>query len=570
MPVGDSLIDLKDQIPKEKEIYIGLLREMVLDDMVKRKIKEKQLDNRGNIRHALKHLEDKLTLQQLHAEMHEKDRIPVGEVEIQQYYDENRSRFGDRPLYKARDEIKQILASQKENDYVANYISELKDAATITKNYEILRVPEPGEQELREVYEKNKETYREPEKWIIKVILMADTTVNAGDNAQRAWAKLGSGERFASVAKTFGKDSTFSTMEYIIGARAKAFDEAVASLNPGEYSKPFQDNGKYFIVRLTEKIPAADIPFATVRDVIRRLLTNERELKLYKENKDKTLFTLHGRRFTLDDFYQEFRELSPAEQEKHRSYDQRVKLVDSMIERLLLLEDSYDRMLDAKNKEEVEHVREDILKQALHREEVDQKLEVSDEEVKEFYQGNKDKFKTPPKVKVSLIVVQRGDDENADKKAKEKIDEAFKKLKSGFLKKGAPFEQVAGQYSEDSRTAQNGGKVDFWISETGDPLYEMFNHPLHQEIMNLKQGKISKPFPLEQNYLIVKIREKQQPQQQSFEEVKEHLKEDLKLAKHDELTAKMYNDLIDQANLVIYDQVLETIINKQEEVNSSQ
>ncbi|MFQ6078596.1 MAG: peptidyl-prolyl cis-trans isomerase, partial [Thermodesulfobacteriota bacterium] len=465
---------------------------------------------------------------------------------------------------------KSILASQKEGDYVVNYISELKDAATITRNYEILRVPEPTEDEMRQAYEKEKQAYKEPEKWVIEQIEIADTTARAKKEAQKAWAKLGAGEAFDAVANEFGKDSTFTNMDYVVGMRGEAFDKAVTSLNPEEFSKPIEEGGKYFIVRLKERISASYIPFDVVKDEVRRSLMEKREEKKYEENKNRTLFTLHGRRFTLGDFHQEFKELPPAEREKHRTYEERAKLVDRMIERLLLLEDSYDRMLNAKNKEQIEHIREDILKQVFHREEVDQKLEVSDEEVKRFYEENKERFKTPPRLKISIIVVHKGQGEEEDKKAREKIEEAYHKLKPGLFKKGMPFEGVARQYSEDPRTAQNGGKLDHWISEGGSLLSEILNHPFHKKFTHLKEGKVTEPFSIGNDYLIVKVRERQEPRQQSFEELKDHLKEDLMLKKHDKLTAKMYSDMIGQANLVIYDQVLESIVNKQKEVSSSQ
>jgi len=208
---GDSLVPLKDRMPKEIEVYQGMVRDMVLDNLVKRKIKEKQLDNRGNIRHALQHIEEDVTLGQLHEEMHEKDRIPVDELDIQKYYDANRSRFGDKPLYEVRDEIKNILASQKEGEYVKNYIAELKDTATITKNYEVLRLPEPTEDESREYYQKNRDTYKKDEKWRIEQFEIADTTDKAKERGQKAWAKLGSGERFEAVAGEFGVDGAFTT-----------------------------------------------------------------------------------------------------------------------------------------------------------------------------------------------------------------------------------------------------------------------------------------------------------------------------------------------------------------------
>ncbi len=569
--VGGKLVPLRDQIGKDAEVYRGIIQDIVLDEMVKRKIKEKQLDNRGNIRHALQHLEEEFTLNQLHQEMHEKDKIPVGEVEIQNYYDANRDRYGERTLYEVRDEIKNILASQKEDEYVVDYIAELKDTATITKNYEILRVPEPTDDEVREYYEKNRENYQEDEKWILEQIEIADSDGKAKEKAQKAWVKLGSGEAFEVVAEGLGEGGTFTTVDYVVGTRGETFDKAVTSLSPGEFSRPIQEGSKYFIVRLKETSPARPIPFEEVKEVVRRFLMDEREQKLYDDNKSKTLFTLHGRRFTFGDFYQEYKELPLIEQEKYRSYEERVKLVDRMIERLLLLEDSYDRMLNTEKSEEIEHLREDMLKQEWHREEVHQKLEVTDDEVKQFYEENKERFQTPPRMKISVIVVRQGQNEEENKRAEEKIQEAYKKLKPGMFKKGLPFEEVAKQYSEDSRTAQNGGELDHWIlGETGDPLFETMNHAFHEKFMHLKEGEITEPFLLGRDYLIVKVREKEGPQQRDFEEVKEHLREDLELKKHDELTAKMYDEMLNQANLVIYDQVLESFVSQQEEADSSQ
>ncbi len=568
--VGDSLVPVIDRIPKTMEVYSGIIREMVLDDMVKRKIKEKQLDNRSNIRHALKHVEDQITLQELHSEIHERNKIPVSGTEIQQYYDKNRSQFGDKPLYDVREEVKRILVSEKEPAYVAKYISELKDTATITKNYEILRIPEPSVEEFRNAYEKNKENYREPLKWIIEQLEIEGS--KAKENAEKAWAKLGAGEGFEAVAQKFGKDGGLTIIEHKSGSRGDAFEKAVTSLNSGEFSRPFEENGKYFLARLKEKIPASYIQFDKVKDEIRQTLMKEREEKLYEERKALTLFTLHGRRYSLEDFYQEFKEMPPSEQKRYSTYEERSKFVDRMIVRLLLLEDSYDRMLNAKKKKEIEEAREHVLKETFHEEQVDQKLEVKDEEVKKFYEEDRKHFQTPPKVKVSIIVVRRGQNEAEDKRANEKIQEAYKKLKPGFFKKGMPFEEVAKQYSEDPQTAQKGGEIAGWITETGNPLIEMQDHPFHEKLMDLEAGEITKPFPLGEYYLIVKVREKERPRQQSFEEVKEHAKEELKAKKHDDLTAKLYNDMMNQAKLVIHDKALKLIIkktNKEKEVGKT-
>jgi parvulin-like peptidyl-prolyl isomerase len=558
--VGDSLVPVIDKIPRTVEIYSGIIREMVLNDMVKRKIKEKQLDNRNNIRHALTHAEDQVTLQELHSEIHERNKIPVSESEIQQYYDKNQNQFDNKPLYDVREQIKGILVSEKEPAYVEKYISGLKDTATITKNYEILKIPEPGIEDVRNTYEKNREQYRVPQKWIVEQIEMEGA--KAKENAEKTWTRVGAGESFEAVAKTFGKDARLTTIEHKSGSRGDNFEKAVALLNPGEISRPIEEKGKYFLARLKEKIPASYMPIEQVRDEISQALLKEREAKLYEERKAQTLFTLHGRRYSLEDFYQEFKEMPPSEQTRYSAYEERSKFVDRMIVRLLLLEDSYDRMLNAKKKNEIEEAREHVLKEVLHEEQVDQKLEVKDEEAKKFYDGNRKLFQTPPKVKVSIIAVHRGQNEAEDKRANQKIEEAYQKLKPGFFKKGIAFEEAAKQYSEDPRTAQQGGEISDWISETANPLVEIQDHQLHEKLMGLEPGEITNPFPAGEDYLIVKVREKEKPRQQSFEEVKADAKEVVRANKHDDLTVKLYKEMMAEAKLVIHEGALKSMINK--------
>jgi peptidyl-prolyl cis-trans isomerase D len=558
---GDPSVPVTDRIPRTMEVYSGLIRKMVLDDMVNRKVKEKQLDNRNNIRHALKHAEERITLRELHSEIHERNKIPVSDTEIQQYYDKNRSRFGNKPLYDVSEQIKRVLVEEKEPAYVEKYISELKDTATITKNYEILRIPEPSAEDLRTAYEKSKEMmYREPQKWIIEQLELEGS--KAKENAEKAWAKLGSGESLNAVAGSFGRDVRLTTIEHKGGPPSDNFDKVVTSLNPGEFSRPFEKNGKYFLARLKEKIPAPYIPFEKVKEGIHQSLRQEREKKLYQERKAQTLFTVHGRLYSLEDFYQEFKEMPVSEQKRYSAYEERTKLVDRMIARLLLLEDSYDRMLNAKNKEEIEKAGEHYLSDVFHDEEVDHKMKVKAEEIKEYYEEDKKHFQSPTRVKLSVIVVRGSRDEAADKKARKKIEEAYTKLKPGLFKKGMRFEEVAKRYSEDPRTARSGGEIPGWVRETDNPQVEMEDHAFHEKVLGMDAGEISKPIPSKGSYVIVKVREKELPRQQSFEEIKEYVKKDVVTKKHDDLTAKLNNDMMNQAKLVIHEGALKSMINR--------
>ncbi|MGH7359391.1 MAG: hypothetical protein ACREJR_11315, partial [Candidatus Rokuibacteriota bacterium] len=69
--VGDTLQPVKPE-HLTPEIYRGLVQELVLDAMVRELVKERQLDRKESIRHALKHGEEEVALGQLHGDLHAK------------------------------------------------------------------------------------------------------------------------------------------------------------------------------------------------------------------------------------------------------------------------------------------------------------------------------------------------------------------------------------------------------------------------------------------------------------------------------------------------------------------
>ena len=52
---------------------------------------------------------------------------------------------------------------------------------------------------------------------MIEQIEIAETGKKGEEPAQKAWARLGSGESFESVARDFSRDGTLATLEYQIG-----------------------------------------------------------------------------------------------------------------------------------------------------------------------------------------------------------------------------------------------------------------------------------------------------------------------------------------------------------------
>lgn len=117
---------------------------------------------------------------------------------------------------------------------------------------------------------------------------------------------------------------------------------------------------------------------------------------------NETLFSIHGKNYTLGEFYREFKELPEKYKETFSDYEKRKTLLDQLITKELLLEESTDMADTKEGTHDLEELKIEYLSQLLHNEEVDQKLEdVTEEEIKAFYEKNKSSLKDKDGKKLS-------------------------------------------------------------------------------------------------------------------------------------------------------------------------
>jgi peptidyl-prolyl cis-trans isomerase D len=296
---------------------------------------------------------------------------------------------------------------------------------------------------------------------------------------------------------------------------------------------------------------------------VRQAVPVEKTATWFQKSADRTLFTIRGKRYTVGEFWREYQELPPSFLARYQGAEGRKALAERLVERLLLVEDSYDRLLDVKNEGEIEEARLKMLAQMLEQEEVDDKIEVRDEEVRAYYDKHKAKLADPLLAKIRYIMIQSGQADDEQKRVWEKANEAYKKLVPGLFRSGGDFAEVARQYSEDKVTASQGGELEGWIQESADFLSELAEHPLHQQVFSLSQGEISRPFAWGGAIYIVQVRERKEPRPLTFEEAQATVRETLRLRKHDELRAQLFQKLQEQANVTVYDQVLQALAEEQ-------
>jgi parvulin-like peptidyl-prolyl isomerase len=133
------------------------------------------------------------------------------------------------------------------------------------------------------------------------------------------------------------------------------------------------------------------------------------------------------------------------------------------------------------------------------------KIEITDEDVKKFYDSNKEKFNSPQSLKLRQIVV----------KTKQEADDLYIALVAG-----ANFEKLAEIKSIDENLRKNKGDIGY-ISKN------MLSPEIQKEISPLKQGEFTKPIMIGDLYTILKVEEIRPDRILTFDEVKSNLKDNL-------------------------------------------
>ena len=544
---------------RSPETMALVVEDRVMDELVKRWAAERKPDSDETFRHTMQHISEDLNLQSFEGQLHTED-IPVAESEIRAYYDANREQFGEQPLDAVRAQIRAQLVAEREQDYVDTYLAQLKDNASIARNFELLDVPSPSEDELRRYYEEHREQFRLPRQVVVDE---AQFTVGADEAAARqdaadALLKLRAGASWADIASTISGAQVFTGTLVAAGTRDPAWDAAVGVLTEGELSDVFRAGDRLSIVHLQTRQESRVQSLEEVRPAVQAQVAAQVAADWFEANADKTLFTLKNTRYTVGEFYREYQELPPSVQAQYAGPAGMKALAERLIERLLLVEDANERLLDVENAPLVDEARLQVLKQMLHQEEVDDKIQVTEEEIQQYYEQNQAQLSPEPQARIRYIRIGLGNSEDEAARARQRADDAYQKLKPGLFQTGADFAEVAQEYSEDPETAANGGERPGWLGGAeGDPLTQLQEHAFADAVISLPLGEISPPFQFGDSFYIVQVIERTEPQPLSLEEARPIIEELLSQQKHEEQVMELQQQLLEGVNLQIYGSVLD-------------
>jgi peptidyl-prolyl cis-trans isomerase SurA len=187
-----------------------------------------------------------------------------------------------------------------------------------------------------------------------------------------------------------------------------------------------------------------------------------------------------------------------AEREKALpTEDQITAIINQQKQQSGMTDDEFNKNLAAQNltNESLrEEARKDIAIKNLQ-EKFSSKIAVSDKEVEDFYNSNRERFVSSRGVQLAMIVADPADNTNQgitvsdaknDAEAKLKIDNIFQQLKGG-----ADFATVARSKTEDAQTLTRGGDLGFATEE--DLKQNQFPAELVSRFFTMQAGDTTEP-----------------------------------------------------------------------------
>jgi peptidyl-prolyl cis-trans isomerase C len=206
------------------------------------------------------------------------------------------------------------------------------------------------------------------------------------------------------------------------------------------------------------------------------------------------------------------------------------KFLEELIKRELIFQYAKKMKLDRDEEylQRLEDFKKRMLVSLVLKKEVEEKAVVEEEEIKNYYEQNADKFTIGTKIRASHILV------DTEQEAKEIIEK---------LNKGESFSKLAKSFSKDKGSAEKGGDLGYFGRGQMVPEFE-------RAVLGLKPGEISEPVRTRFGYHIIKLVDIKKGTPASFEQSKESIRRQLLTEKRKRLFDSFINKLMRKGDIV--------------------
>ncbi|MEW6200393.1 MAG: peptidylprolyl isomerase [bacterium] len=253
---------------------------------------------------------------------------------------------------------------------------------------------------------------------------------------------------------------------------------------------------------------------------------------------DKVVATVNETEITAGDIESLLEQLHPMQRQQYLTDEGKKQLIDQVVETFLIADKAKGEGL---NKEpeflaQMKFAESQILAQKYVKKKIED-IKVTDADAKKYYDENLGKYSSG-QVKASHILV------NTEEEAKAIYEELQKAPKK--------FEEIAKARSKDPGSGANGGDLG-WFGR------DRMVKPFEDAAFSMKKGEISKPVKTQFGFHIIRLDDKTEITQKSFEEVQEEIKSALTQEKQQNLIKDLLEELKKEGKIKINDEELKDV-----------
>jgi peptidyl-prolyl cis-trans isomerase C len=235
---------------------------------------------------------------------------------------------------------------------------------------------------------------------------------------------------------------------------------------------------------------------------------------------DDVVAKIGDRKITLSEFNKILGYLDSEKQklvEKNQQFKENLlqQYIQGIVISNLAKKEGFDK--NPELKEQLEMIKDNYIAIEYLKKEVTNKVEVSEGDIKAYYESHKDEFKMPEMVRARHILIKTDPSasDNDNKKAREKAEDILKKIKAG-----EDFAKLAADLSDDPGSKTKGGDLGFFPKGIMVKSFE-------DVAFSLKPGEVSGIVETQFGYHIIKVEEKKEAGMEPFDTAKEKIKQKL-------------------------------------------
>ncbi len=266
---------------------------------------------------------------------------------------------------------------------------------------------------------------------------------------------------------------------------------------------------------------------------------------------DKILAEVGGYKLTLKEFNEQIASLPPQLQMAvARNPQLKEQLLERWVQLSLMAKEARKQGLQDKPavKKRIQDMTNALLAQEFMRENIEAKVNVTDKEIKDYYEKHKSEFVEPAQVRARHILVKVPP--NADKKAWAEAKKKAEMIRAKALK-GEDFAKLAKEYSDDPGSKGRGGDLGYFQKGRMVPEFE-------KAAFALKVGQISQPVKTTFGYHLIKLEDKKPSKQESFKDVQQRIRQKLTREKQRKIREEIISKLEKKYPVKLHKDLLET------------